>query len=467
MRRAPRLAAALALALAACGEPPRPPNVLLVTIDTVRADRLGCYGQTAREITPRLDAFAAQAVLFERAYANSSFTPPTHASLMTGRLPAEHGLMHWNKRLAEVPTLAQSFAAAGYRTLAFTPMKSLLLLGLDRGFHQTTAPPHREEGEQILLAGADELLDAALPELCAPAPQPWFAWLHFYDAHRPFAHQGPEWWARFGEIKDPQVGATERWYQLSPADRREMGLTDEQRRMIVDRYDGGLAFLDDRLGRLFDALAAAGRLQDTIVLVVADHGEVLDEHGDDWFSHDPHLWDENTHIPLLLRLPGGAQAGRRVDALVSQIDVAPTLLELAGLSAAALAPTGRSLAPLVEGRTLAPRPVLAERIGDDRSGKEASPEQVAASRDRKRSLRDGRSLLLDLVDRRSRALHATDGRAPAAADLSAREPQTLEQLLKLYAAMLNAERLPAAAGGGGGLDAETLALLHQMGYFGN
>jgi arylsulfatase len=466
------LVVALGLAGAGgCGRTgaPKGPNVLVITIDTVRADRLGVYGHKGRDITPHLDALADEAVVFENAFSSSSFTPPTHASILTGLHPSEHGLMHWNKHLGEVTTAAELFRDAGWRTAAWTPHPTLLKLGLDRGFEQTTSPPVRKEGEIYVLADADALNAEALPFLTAHHARPFFAWVHYYDAHRPYGRQGPAWSGRYAEDDDPAVGATEAYYQLTPAKREALGLTPDQVRLIKDHYDGGLAFLDDRLGRLLGALAADGVLDETIVVVIADHGEVLDDHEAEWFSHDPWLVDENVHIPFLLRLPGGRHAGARVTELVSQVDVLPTLLALTGLPA----PRGLSgldLSRTPEGARLGRAAVFADRIGDDlsmRKGEPPTPEQIAASRDRRRMLRDATRKLLHFVDRDAVELYAVDGTAPEGEDRSASDRQALERLIEAYGGLVESLRPPPGTPPGApALDTETQEFLDGIGYGG-
>ena len=472
LARAAALAVGVAIAGAAgCGgETPAPPNVLIVTLDTLRVDRLGAGGQTARAITPRLDALARQSVTFTRAFATSSFTPPTHASILTGLQPSEHDMRWWNKPLADVPTAAEVFKAAGYRTGAFTPMLSLLKLGLERGFDQATAleagQVQTPDGEQILIAGADAVSAAALPWLTAPDPRPFFAWVHFYDAHRPYGRQGPEWSGRFRApgTDDPAVGATERWYQLDPADRAALGLTPEQTALIKDHYDGGAAFLDDRVGQLIDGLAAAGLLERTIVVLIADHGEVLDEHDAEWFSHDPWLVDENVHIPFLLRLPRAVCGGLRVDSLVSQVDVLPTLLALTGVRPpdGALVGSGLDLSPALEGRKLPRAVVYADRQGDDREGKTGQ---------RTRMLRSESFKLIHDEDSDRFTLWATGaepGDEPGAEaerrELSAAEPEVLKELIGAYVSLRAGLHPPNASGGTGDIDKELEEQLRALGY---
>jgi len=448
--------AALALVLGACsGEPGPPPNVLVITLDTVRADRLGIYGAKRAGITPRLDAFAAQCVVFDDAFANSSFTPPTHASIFTSLYPAEHGLMWWNRKLADVPTGAESFRVAGYRTLAFTPLRTLFALGLDRGFEQAIDVPYSIEGEQLILANADAINAEAVPALTARDNRPFFAWVHYYDAHRPYGRQGPEWSGRFAADDDPTVGDDEGWYQLTPEKRAEIGITSAQTQLIKDHYDGGLAYLDDRVGKMLDALDEAGVLENTIVVLIADHGEVLDEHDEQWFAHDPYLVDENLRIPFLMRLPGGEHGGTRISGLVSQVDLLPTLYELAGVKA--LPPgqlSGSSLLPLIEGGRSETQWVYADRMGDDREGRAA---------DRRYSVRDAERKLVRHQDRKADELRPVDGTTPEGIDLSEREPERAAQMRNALGRWLGSLRKRGVKGGGD-VDADYLEFLKELGY---
>jgi arylsulfatase A-like enzyme len=447
-------------------------NVLLITIDTVRADRLGCYGY-ARPTTPHLDALAQRSVLFEQAFSASSFTPPAHASILTGLYPAEHGLHYWNKSLADVPTAADTFAAAGYATLAVTPFPTLLIIGLKRGFQNTASPevgklPNRD---QLVIADADAVNAAALSYLLRKGDErPFFAWLHYYDAHRPYGRQGKEWSGRYAPDDIPSVGANEGWYQLTPERRRDLNMDARRVQLMKDHYDGGLSFLDDRLGKLFDQLEQAGRLANTIVLVVADHGECFDEHEPEWFAHDPYLYEENVHIPLLLHLPGDAHAGLHVKDLVSQVDLLPTLLQLAGV-----APldqqrfSGTSLVPALAGHSLQRSFVFADRQGDDLSLPKdgqppPTPAQVAASRDRLFMLRTPtRKLLIGADSGQARLfdLSTPDGESQ---DLSQSDPQGFKAAFDAYTSW--EQSLHPAGESGNVLTPEQQKQIESIGYAG-
>ena len=318
--------ALLLLALAfgrAAGQSPRRPNILLITLDTTRADRMGFLGST-RGLTPALDAFARQAIVFTRAYAQAPVTTVSHATLLTGTFPPAHRVTDFGAPLpATAPYLPQLLHDAGYRTAAF--VGSLILdprngtaPGFDRGFDVYDAGfrlrrPGDDRYRSVERRG-DEVAARALTWLSAPPsrgrsrgqapPAPWFLWVHLFDPHDPY---------------DP------------PADLK--------RRFTAALYDGEIAAVDRLAGRLVQAATA-----ETIVAIAADHGE--DTHG-------VFLYDAVLHVPLVVRLPAPS-AGARVDRRVRLADVAPTLLEAAGLPIPA-AMQGESLM-----RSGGDRPVYAE-----------------------------------------------------------------------------------------------------------
>jgi arylsulfatase A-like enzyme/predicted Zn-dependent protease len=294
---------------------PRPLSVLLVTLDTTRADRLGCYGRAGAE-TPHLDALAARGVLFRQAYSHVPLTCPSHTSLLTGRLPTRHGVRdNGGYVLApEIPTVAERFAAAGHRTGAF--VSAFVLdhrFGLDRGFasYHDRVPPGRaaDQGDPSHRAvRAEETVGRAMEWLAADPARPFFLWVHLFDPHHPY--EPPEPYAsRFRE----------------------------------NPYEGELAYADAQLGRLLDAAAARGAL----VAVMGDHGEGLGDHQE--LTHSYFIYDNTQHVPFLLALPGHLPGGATVDGVVRGVDLAPTLLDLAGLPALPDA-DGVSLVPWLTGR---------------------------------------------------------------------------------------------------------------------
>jgi len=333
---------AVTVCLAACapegGAPPAAPSILLITLDTTRADHLGCYGQPAL-LTPNLDLLAADGVVFDDAIVQSAVTPVSHASLFTGLNPYAHGLrvLHGLKenRLPEpVLTLAEALRGRGYSTAAFVSAFSASEhFGLAQGFDVFDADFLVQPVAEIvtstgLVKGnrnqrqADATTDRALAWL-ARAPERFFLWLHYFDPHDPI--------------------------MLPPAPYLEgVDLGGPPRETLRAIYRGEIAFMDAQIGRVLAALAASGRLEDLIVVVMADHGEGLGDH--DWWTHLI-LYQEQIRVPLILRLPASdaRERGRRIGYLVRSIDVMPTLLELAGVAPADQPPMeGASLVPLLD-----------------------------------------------------------------------------------------------------------------------
>jgi arylsulfatase A-like enzyme/Tfp pilus assembly protein PilF len=293
------------------------PSVLLVSIDTLRADHVGVYGAVEAQ-TPRLDALAAAGTRFATAIAATPLTLPSHASLLTGLDPPRHGVRHNGVyRLdGEIETLAERFREAGYATGAV--MGAVVLArryGLDQGFesYDDGISSKRSGGGGFLERGAAEVTDHAL-EWMGRAPRPFFLWVHYYDPHH--------------DYRPPQ-----------PFDSR----------FPASPYDGEIAYVDTQLGRLLDGLEPERSQRETLILVTADHGESLGEHGES--THAYTLYDAVLRVPLILSGPG-VPRGRVVESLVRTVDVAPTLLTLAGLPALAEA-DGESFTPhLTDG----PRP---------------------------------------------------------------------------------------------------------------
>ncbi len=305
-------------------------NLLLVTLDTTRADRIGCYGYAAAR-TPHLDRLAAEGIRFERAYAPAPITLPAHASIFTGLYPFEHGVRNnGNFYLTDrFETLATVLKGQGYRTAAFV---STFILdrryGLARGFEtyddrmegaqpQVLALEAERRGDRTAL-GLSRWLQASVG-----APTPFFAWLHLYDPHEPYRPPPP-----FREV-----------FASRP-------------------YDGEIAFDDAAVASILDKLSATGLLDRTLVAVVADHGESLGDHGEE--THSMFVYDSAIRIPMILWRPGRLASGVVVREPVRAIDLAPTLLDLLG-APALKAPHARSLVPLIEGRSGGrPPPAYAE-----------------------------------------------------------------------------------------------------------
>jgi len=307
---------ASALSVAVLSQAPPPPNVLLITIDTVRADRIGAYGY-AKAATPVMDRLAREGVRFADATTQAPLTGPAHAALLTGLYPARIGVR--DNATTPVPdsvtTAAELFKAGGYRTGGFVGAFILTApYGFAQGFDTFDADfPGFSDGLKLQAQRrGDAVVDAAVKWLDGGSTQPFFGWVHLYDAHAPYDAPAP-FAARF---------------KSSP-------------------YDGEIAYVDACIGRLVVALGQSGRLDRTLIAVVADHGESLGEHGE--AEHGMFLYESVLHIPWIMRLPGRARAGTIVSGQVRTIDVLPTLTAIAGVPMPRV--DGESVAALIEGKT--------------------------------------------------------------------------------------------------------------------
>ena len=300
--------------------PDDPPNVLLISVDTLRADHVGVYGAAFR--TPHIDALGKRGVIFEKTVSHVPITLPSHTSLLTGSYPIWNGVRDNGAfRLAkEHETLSEMAEKAGYRTAAFVGSFALdSRFGLDQGFElyddfYGDSSELDEFGISERPAGA--VLEPALEWLRKPSRQPFFAFVHLYDPHAPYAPPAPF----SSEYRD-------------------------------DLYSGEIAYVDAALGKFWDALAREGLLDNTLVVFTADHGEALGEHGE--ATHGMFAYESTLRVPLIL-VWDGVLPPRRVATRVRLIDVAPSVTELMGLPPLATH-QGESLVPLITGAESADR----------------------------------------------------------------------------------------------------------------
>ncbi len=347
-----RLACAVWMALlAACNrapaELPKPPiSIVLLSIDTLRADHLGCYGYS-RPTSPRLDALANDAVLFEHARTPVPWTTAAHMTMLTSLEPDVHKVTH--TALAETRfTGPERLHEAGYATGGFVNATALdHRFGFTRGF-DAYEYVDRETGSAVVNR-------KALDWLASVGGRPFFLFVHYYVVHNPY--DPPE------EFRAPFVSA----YRAEDVERTHIGpyhgpatFSDDQRRAMIDLYDGGVRFGDHEAGVLLDGLQKLGVLDRTAVFVTSDHGEGFGEHG--LYNHGNSLYEELLHVPLIVRLPGKLGAGRRVSTAVSHVDLLPTFLALAGIGDVS-GLMGRSLLPALRGDTLPDEPVWGDGAG--------------------------------------------------------------------------------------------------------
>ena len=330
--------------------PRRPPNVVVVVIDSLRSDRLGVHGGRGG-LTPRLDALAAEATLFERCLAPSSWSGPSTASLLTGLYPTRHGCHEDAVLPPGLELLSERLRAAGYRTIGVSGSPDASpQFAFDQGFDAfwfDASDRARNYPDVSELVGHAETL------LAQDDGRPTFLYLHVMNVHGPYL--SPEAWRdrfrRTGAEEFPFQN--EVWLEvMGGVVSRRAEVTPARLLDLASRYDAAVAWTDEVVGRFLERRRATVAGSDEIVLVTSDHGEELFDHGG--FGHGSTLHREGVDVPLLLRLPtGSAAAPRRIDEPVSLVDVPATLLDLAGFlpdGAAGGVGDGRSLRPLLEGR---------------------------------------------------------------------------------------------------------------------
>jgi arylsulfatase A-like enzyme len=324
------------LALAAgCGERSERPNLLLVSIDTLRADRLGCYGYE-RDTSPALDRFAREhAVRFAQCVAEAPWTLPSHVTLFSGLHPLRHGVnLPEHAPAGDVTLLAETLRAEGYATFAFTGggwMSSTW--GFDRGFEEFHA------GELDCADSVQKLVEAIRS---ADAGRPWFAFLHTYEVHCPY--DPPEPFASMFASED--AVPIEVAGRCGNPDFNSLSLSSGETRFLSDRYDGSIRSVDEALGELLDSLEESGALAETVVVITSDHGDELGDHGR--IGHERSLQREVLEVPLLVAAP--SIAPRTVVDPVGLADVAPTVLDLLEIEGPGSSEVdGRSLVPLLRG----------------------------------------------------------------------------------------------------------------------
>ncbi len=280
-----------------------PPNIVLITVDTTRADRMGFLG-SRRGVTPNLDALARRSVVFTHAYSQAPFTAPSHATILTGTYPQFHQVEDFQVPLVkDLPYAPAILKAHGYQTAAFVGSIVLdpaqgLAVGFSRGFDTYNAGFHLARPGEDHYTSTDRraavVVAHALAWLDKRPAGPFFIWVHVYDPHFPY------------EPPEPFLSR----YKSAP-------------------YDGEIAYSDSALGKLLSYLRTHGLFENSTIAVMSDHGESLGDHGEEF--HGFFLYDATIHVPLLLKLPGDRFAGKRIEKHVELVDVLPTILQAVGI----------------------------------------------------------------------------------------------------------------------------------------
>jgi arylsulfatase A-like enzyme len=346
--------------------PPNSPNVLVIIVDSLRADHLSPYGYS-RDTSPYVNQLAQQGVLFENAVAPSSWTLPSHASMLTGLYPHEaHVELEKDDLSANLPTLGEAMGKAGYRTAAFSA--NYFMFSRDHGFmhgfshfegyeqsaagilekiplsefiftklsHLTTGVAGAFFGLKNA-AGADKISEDAL-DWIAQGRRPFFVVLNYFDVHDPVMPP-----ATYQHIYTTNADARNQSMHFEENCDSEKALCNKERQQFIDTYDGSMRFVDDSVRHLLSQLNQLGMLQNTIVVFTSDHGQEFGDHG--FFGHEKSLYRQEIQVPLIVWRPGSIPASVRITTPVSLTDLPATVLDLVSPEQMKTLP-GRSLAEL-------------------------------------------------------------------------------------------------------------------------
>ncbi len=347
-------------------EPPPAPryNLLLISIDTCRADHLTCYGYD-RDTSPHLDQLAREGTLFENLTAASSWTVPSHMSMFTSLYPSVHGVQDFDNKLGEgVPTLAQCLAQSGYVTAAFVTGPPLNhRYGFNRGFRfyddftvgltfeEPGAAALQDSGRLDRVVTNPVITNLATQWLKKHSRENFFLFLHYWDCHYDYVPPAP-----YDRKFDPGYQGAENGRRVFERERdilKYISVMDLAHMMAL--YDGEIAHTDEHVGRILQLLQDLGISERTLVIVLSDHGEAFLEHGK--LRHGNSLYEELLHVPLIMRLPGVIPAGKRVAGNISHVDLMPTALGLLHLRGPAQM-QGIDLSPMILGDQAVPERLI-------------------------------------------------------------------------------------------------------------
>ena len=451
-------------------------NVVLISLDTLRADHLGTYGYE-RATSPNIDALAKQAVVFDNAISASHWTLPSHAALLTGMNPVALGILRQEDYLdAEYHTLAETLYEAGWNTAAFVGLPPSGFVGSRRGFDQGfdtyNHPPYSYAGMQsATLRGLSSLWQKkVMHEVGTASSQithverwlesrpegPFFLFLHLFDIHSDSNKLPYETPGDFQDRFTSEVGAdltgchpsglcaSELLVAYANGD-VEVDLSEDQIQRMIDLYDGGIAYADSQIQRVIEALDRQGLTESTTIILTSDHGESFFEHGVPLHCD---LHRENLHVPLIIKAPG--LEPRRVQQVVQNMDVAPTVLQLLGFEA-----SERSLLQVVHGAST------------PRSAMSASEKQLAWTRQQDK-------LILEWDGRTEETINSENPQYfDSTNDLAEQRPLPREQAAQVLELLLNATGLslvlrdsilPSDERGTLELSAEQRSALDALGY---
>ena len=318
----------------AAGQPPK--GIILISLDTLRADHLGTYGYH-RDTSPYIDAFAKESIVLENAVVQSPWTLPSHLSIMTSLYPSFHGVDEFSFRLAdEHVTLAELLKEYGYQTAAFTDgVWMRALTGINQGFDR-----YDDQGVHIakILPKVEKWLDAN-------RSKPFFLFIHCYDIHVPY-NPPPPYNTMFHDFTYTGHLAPN-GKTFTAINEKKLRVTDEDVRHFIALYDGGIRYTDAKIGEFLTYLRNCGLYDQSLIVITSDHGEEFMEH--DNVGHQQLYYRSNLHVPLIMRIPNYSQKAMRIDELIRSVDLLPTILDIAELPPHPSA-QGRSFYPAIKRR---------------------------------------------------------------------------------------------------------------------
>jgi arylsulfatase A-like enzyme len=300
-------------------------NIILISIDTLRADHLGCYNYP-RNTSPSIDKFRLEAILFRRCMAQSSSTLPSHASMLTSLIPSHHEAFFTRSQPLpdNIQTMAELLQQKGYRTISFNDGGQIAPeFGLNQGFERyvDVGPEITREDHSLR-----RIVNKTIPWLDQHPKEKFFLFLHTYEPHSPYKPD-QKYLSLFESNYNgtlPQHISTKLIDQINNG---EVKPNEEDKQHIINTYDAEIRSMDDSFGLLMDVLKKKKLYANTLIIFTSDHGEEFGEHGR-WATHSHTLFNELLHVPLIIKLPGSKYASRKVDHLVRSIDILPTVMDL-------------------------------------------------------------------------------------------------------------------------------------------
>jgi arylsulfatase A-like enzyme len=325
-------------------------NILLVLLDAASPSRMSCYGYE-KETTPVIDRIADEGILFTKGYAQASWTVPSVASLFTSTHPITHKVWSRDRVLTDKAfTLAEALKKKGFTTIALTATSSASSLhNLFQGFdHQKELykldPKELQSGKRLGVVWAEDFVSPAIDCIRQYGNQKFFMYLHYIQPHTPYNPPAP-----FADTAIKEYsGSIKPRRPIAPNFMEKDALNQDDVNFIGAMYDANLEYVDFQLGKILDFFKTSALYENTVIIITSDHGEAFLEHGD--FGHSSSLYEEEIHIPLIVKFPGRCNLkGKRMDSLVQSIDIMPTLLDILGTGGRTKNLQGKSLIPLISG----------------------------------------------------------------------------------------------------------------------